>query len=504
MNINTNKNYSYTNKNYSYQGLKSVKKNYTNGKIVKNINKIWKQIDPSSLRFRLTAGIAILSTIALGSLAGVTSWKMQQILIESHKEDIEEINRRLPRDVENYSQMFPEEKALQKAVDNLTINHTLILVKNSDDEVIAKSKPLYKNYDSVKSELLSLKNPPSSPKVSQLNDRYFVWCGNPLINREKSLGTLFIFHDITRDQKMFMTLVQSTAVASILAIIAISGIIAFYIKNSLQPLRHLSQMTEVISVEDLGNAHLYLDNAPTEVKELAKTCNTMLSRLSESWEKERQFVSNISHELRTPLAIVHGYLQSVLRRKQNLTETQKEALETAASEAESTIRLLQDLLELARADSGNLHFKIESCVLNDVVHEVVGMASQCSERKIHIEAENSMIEVKADYNRLKQILLNLIDNAVKYSPENKPIILKLDRQEEEVMIQICDQGYGIALQHQSRIFERFYRVDEARNRAGGTGLGLSIVKTLVEKMGGSISVRSKLGEGSIFTVNLPV
>ena len=471
---------------------------------MKNFSKLCKQIDPSSLRFRLTAGIAILSTLALGSLAGLTSWKMQQILIESHKKNVEEINTRLPRDLEAFSQMTSPEKALQKAVDNLTINNTLIWVVNPDNQIIAKSTFVGEIPNTTKSKLLSLKNAPFSPQVHQLNDRYFVWCGAFLKVREKSLGKLFIVHDITRDQKMFITLVQSLAVASVLVIITISGIIAFYIKHSLQPLRQLSQMTEVISVEDLGKAHLYLDNAPSEVKELAKTCNIMLSRLSDSWEKERQFVSNISHELRTPLTIVHGYLQSVLRRKQNLTETQQEALETAASETENTIHLLQDLLELARADSGNLHLKIQSCVLNDIVAEVVGMARQHSDREINIQAEKSIIEVKTDYNRLKQILLNLIDNAVKYSPDTQPIDINFYQQEEEVIIQICDQGYGIPLQHQSRIFERFYRVDEARNRAGGTGLGLSIVKTLLEQMGGSISVRSKQGEGSIFTVSLPV
>ncbi len=470
-----------------------------------NLSKIWRKIDPSSLRFRLTVGIAVLSTVALGSLAGLTSWKMQQTLIESHKENVREINMRLPLDVENYSQMLPAEEALQKAVEKSTISNTLIWVLNSNDRVIAKSKSLDKIPNLNQEKLIALRNAPLSPKLYQLSNRYFVWCGTSLRNnRGELLGRLFVMHDITRDREMFTALVQHLSIASVLAIIAISGIIAFYIRNSLQPLRQLSNMTEVISVEDLGKAHLYLDNAPTEVKELAKTCNMMLSRLSESWEKERQFVSNISHELRTPLAIVHGYLQSVLRRKQNLTDTQKEALETAASEAENTIRILEDLLELARADSGHLHLKLQSCVLNDVVAEVVGMARQHSERLINIEGESSIIEVKTDYNRLKQILLNLIDNAVKYSPAHQPITLNIFREEGEAIVQVCDRGYGIPLQHQSRIFERFYRVDEARNRAGGTGLGLSIVKTLVEQMGGSISVRSKLGEGSVFTLSLPV
>lgn len=201
---------------------------------------------------------------------------------------------------------------------------------------------------------------------------------------------------------------------------------------------------------------------------------------------------------------MYGYLQSVLRRGTNLTEIQRDALETAASEADRTIRLLQDLLDLARADTGHLHLHMESFLLNDLVVEVVGMAQQYSNRVIMIETRSGFVEVKADRNRLKQVLLNLIDNAIKYSDPSQPVTLKLGQQGEQAIIQVCDQGIGIPLQHQTRIFERFYRVDEARVRSsGGYGLGLSIVKTIVNSMGGSVTVRSKLGEGSTFTVTLP-
>lgn len=162
----------------------------------------------------------------------------------------------------------------------------------------------------------------------------------------------------------------------------------------MQPLRQLSQMAAVISAEDLGQAQLYLDNAPSEVKELAQTLTMLLSRLFQSWEQEREFVSNVSHELRTPLTIVHGYLQSVLRRQDNLTLTQQEALETAASEAERTIRLLQDLLDLARADSGYLHFQMRNYVLNDLVEEVVVMARKYSDRLITIESKTIQLRRK--------------------------------------------------------------------------------------------------------------
>nr|WP_174783806.1 ATP-binding protein [Dolichospermum sp. UHCC 0259] len=428
---------------------------------------------------------------------------MQKILIDTHKYNIQQIVDRLPRDVQLYSEMMQPETGVQKAINNLANTNTLLWLKNANNKILVKSANLDLLSDSTVAELMSLTNMSIKPQVYQVNKNYFVLSGGALQVQGKLLGTLFIVQDITTEQTMFVAMVRSLSIASILAIIVITVAIALYIQRSLKPLRQLSQMTSVISIEDLGQAQLYLDNAPSEVKELAQTLTMLLSRLSQSWEQERQFVSNVSHELRTPLTIVHGYLQSVLRRQNNLTEVQIEALETASSEAEHTIRLLQDLLDLARADSGYLRFQIKSYVLNDLVEEVVAMAAKYSDHTITIESTTYPIEIKTDYNRLKQVLLNLIDNAVKYSAAGTPIILKLDQFHDKVVIQVCDHGYGIPLQHQARIFERFYRVDESRSPAtGGSGLGLSIVKTLVEGMKGNVTVQSKLDEGSIFTISL--
>jgi heavy metal sensor kinase len=471
---------------------------------VKQIKKSWINIDPSSLQLRLTIGIGTFSAFILSSLAAWTSWKMQQILINSHKQNIEQITERLPRDVQLYSEMMQPETGLQKAINNLTNTKTLLWLKSPDHQILVKSATLDLLSDATVAELMSLTKMSIKPQVYKVNQSYFVLSGGSLQVQGKLLGQLFVVQDITREQTMFMVIVRSLAITTVLAIIMLTVAIAFYIKRSLQPLRQLNQMTAVISVEDLGQAQLYLNNAPSEVKELAQTLNMLLSRLSQSWEQEREFVSNVSHELRTPLTIVLGYLQSVLRRQNNLTPTQQEALETAASEAEHIIRLLQDLLDLARADSGYLHFQIKSYVLNNLVEEVVLMAQKYSDRTIQIESTTYPIEVKVDYSRFKQVLLNLIDNAIKYSEAATPILFKLNQLSDQVIIQICDQGYGIPLQHQSRIFERFYRVDESRSPAtGGSGLGLSIVKTLIEGMGGSVSVQSKLEEGSVFTISLP-
>lgn len=460
-------------------------------------------LDFFSLRLRLTIGIGTFSALTLGSLAAWTSWKMQQILINSHKRNIEQIAERLPHDVQLYSQMMQPETGLQKAINSLVNTNTLLWVKSPDDKILVKSATLDLLPNSTVTELMSLTQMQIKPQVYQINQSYFVLSSTSLQVQDKLLGKLFVVQDITREQTTFVAMVQSLSIISFLAIIILVITIVLYIRRSLQPLLRLNQMTSVISIEDLGQAQLYLDNAPSEVKELAQTLTMLLSRLSQSWQQEREFVSNVSHELRTPLTIVHGYLQSVLRRQNNLTEVQLEALETAASQTEHTIRLLQDLLDLARADNGSLRFQMKYCVLNDLVEEVVMMAQKYCDRLITIESASYPIQAKADYNRLKQVLLNLIDNAVNYSEANMPVVLKLNQSPDQAIIQVCDQGYGIPLQHQTRIFERFYRVDESRSHAtGGSGLGLSIVKTLVEGMGGNVSVQSKLGEGSVFTITL--
>jgi heavy metal sensor kinase len=469
-------------------------------RLLKKTGKILQQIDPHSLRMRLTLGIATVSALGLGGVAFWTSWKMQHILITTHKQSIKDMAVRFGRDVEVYSDMVPVATGMQRAINNLTTGNTLLWVRRPDGTIISQSAAIKTN---IANKILT-SHQPGIPRVYKVNRRYWVTCGAPVQVKGAMLGKVYVAKDITSDQTMFLSLVWTLGIASVLSLVAITVAIAIYVQRSLQPVRRMSQLTQTISADDLGQARIHLEHAPSEVRELAHTFDKMLVRLFDAWEQQRQFVSNVSHELRTPLTIVSGYLQSTLRRGENLTPPQREALSIAASEADRTIQLLQDLLDLARADSGRMHFNMEPLILNDLVSEVVGMAEQYCNRVIKVEATNPLIEVKADRDRLKQVLLNLIDNAVKYSEPDAPVTVKIEQSSEQATIQVCDQGKGIPLPQQARIFERFYRVDEARARStGGCGLGLSIVKTLVEGMGGSVSVRSKLGEGSVFTVMLP-
>jgi heavy metal sensor kinase len=456
-----------------------------------------RHLDPASLQFRLTLEVSLLSILGLSSVAAWTSWKMQQLLITTHTQRVEYIANRFPRDVELYSDMLPVNQGLQKTIDNVSVPGLAIWFKSTDGTMtLAKSSE-------VTAELMSSGEMPLKPQVYQVGDRYLILYRGDVTTKNKPLGKVYMAQDITAEQHQLIAAIQGLTAVCILATLATILAIAMRIRRSLQPLQEMSRMAGAISAADLSNAQLQLNNAPTEVKELAQTFNMMLSRLGDAWEQQRQFIGNISHELRTPLTVVSGYLQSLLRRGNNLNDYQREALETAGAEADRTIQLLQDLLDLARADSGYTRYHLEPLLLNELVQEVAVTTEQLGERSIRVEATEN-IEAVVDRDRLKQVLINLLDNAIKYSEAAQPIELTIERVDKQAVIRVRDRGIGIPLQDRGRIFERFYRVDEDRARTtGGYGLGLAIAKTLVEGMGGKITVRSTVGEGSEFTLVFP-
>jgi heavy metal sensor kinase len=456
-----------------------------------------RHLDPASLQFRLTLEVSLLSILGLSSVAAWTSWKMQEILITTHTRQVEYIASRFPRDVELYSDMLPVIEGLQKTIDNVSVPGLAIWFKSTDGTMtLAKSSE-------VTAELMTSGEMPLKPQVYQVGDRYMILYRGDVKTKNKPLGKVYMAQDITAEQHQLIAAIQGLTAVCILATLATILAIAIRIRRSLQPLQEMSRMAGAISAADLNNAQLQLNNAPTEVKELAQTFNMMLSRLGDAWEQQRQFIGNISHELRTPLTVVSGYLQSLLRRSNNLNDYQREALETAGAEADRTIKLLQDLLDLARADSGYTRYHLEPLLLNELVSEVVDMTAELGGRSIQIDVKEN-IEAMVDRDRLKQVLINLLDNAIKYSEAAQPIDLIIERIDKQAVIRVRDRGIGIPLQDLGRIFERFYRVDEDRARTtGGYGLGLAISKTLVEGMGGKIMVRSTVGEGSEFSIVLP-
>lgn len=229
--------------------------------------------------------------------------------------------------------------------------------------------------------------------------------------------------------------------------------------------------------------------------------NELKISLTEVYKHQRQLISNFSHELRTPLTLIYGYMQSIHRRNDNLTDLQKEALNIAILEMEKTIDFMKESINLARLDRDSICFSYTSVCLNNIVLDAITDIRQVSDREIKVETEEIKIAVLADAERLKQVLLRLIDNALRYS--DLGITIKIEKFENYVIISVCDRGCGISTSEQLHIFTPFFRVDRSRNRdRGGVGLGLAIAKVLVEGMGGTLSVHSQVGEGSIFRVML--
>lgn len=283
--------------------------------------------------------------------------------------------------------------------------------------------------------------------------------------------------------------------------------VSWLVKRIVRPLRQLTEMTENITAETLMSSSINIKNAPFEVAQLALTYEDLLERLSQSWTQQRQFVSAVSHELRTPLTIVQGYLHRTLRRSTNLTEAQIKGLTTAEQESVRVKTLLDDLLDLARGDAGRLSFTNKPLLLSEELKQVVELASSNLKRelKLHLpidRGEHDKLSL-ADPGRLKQVLLDLIENADKYSPPQLPIVIRLSQQGDMMQITVQDQGIGIPTAELDKIFKRFYRASNSPSD-GGSGLGLSVVKLLVEGMGGTISVNSQLSQGSCFTVSFPI
>ncbi|MBL6802256.1 MAG: HAMP domain-containing histidine kinase [Synechococcus sp. BS307-5m-G38] len=327
-----------------------------------------------------------------------------------------------------------------------------------------------------------------------------------LVERFPSGAGLWINHEFGSNQQalshylgLMIVIWGSCLTITLLAMSAL-------VRRIVQPLQELNAATDAITAETLASARLSVSQGPIEVIQLAGTYNALLERLSQSWGLQRQFVSAVSHELRTPLTIVQGYLHRTIRRSDNLSDAQIKGLQTAEEESIRMRRLLDDLLDLSRSDSGRLSIDNEPVRLMDQLEQVVDLARSALNRPLELtlpdQDELRDVVVQADPSRLRQVLLDLIENADKYSAPGLPIRLALRSADAMACIDVIDQGIGIPPDELDQVFERFQRGSNAPEKTG-SGLGLSVVQLLVEGMGGSIEVSSRLGEGSCFTVRLP-
>jgi len=317
-----------------------------------------------------------------------------------------------------------------------------------------------------------------------------------------------------------LLLILIIAVPLALLVASLGG--QFLANKALKPVDHITQTARMITSQNL-NQRINPPKVKDEISRLVETLNEMISRLDRSFRQVKQFSTDASHELKTPLTILKGEVEVALR-KERVPHEYEQVLKSNLEEINRMSQIVEDLLLLSRADSGEIRLNKEDMNLNEILNEVVAHVNVLAQSKnLRIETSNhhEEIHIFGDPLRIRALFLNLIENGIKYTEEGGSIHILLTKdtlvqdgkqsgraqgeQGEFVKIIVSDTGIGIAEEDQERIFDRFFRVDKARSREqGGSGLGLSICKWIVEAHRGEIKVESELGKGSSFIVKLPI
>jgi len=275
----------------------------------------------------------------------------------------------------------------------------------------------------------------------------------------------------------------------------------------LEPVVRITRAARRINAGNLSQ-RIHVEDTKDELAQLAETFNSMLARLEDSFNRTKQFTADASHELRTPLAILKGETEVALHWGKDPEELRR-TLVSNLEEIDRMGRIIEDLLLLAKSEAGEMRLDIREFSLGDLLQDLYLQGKTLGEPKnidmaLQLQVTED-IRIKGDQFQLHRLLLNLVNNAIKYTPENGHVEIRLAVEGDEAVLAVADNGIGIAAEHLPHLFERFYRVDEARNRAeGGTGLGLAIVKSIAEAHEGRVEIESTPGQGSVFSVHLPL
>ncbi|MBL7999432.1 MAG: HAMP domain-containing protein, partial [Candidatus Kapabacteria bacterium] len=276
-------------------------------------------------------------------------------------------------------------------------------------------------------------------------------------------------------------------------------------RYSLRPVDVLTHTAHEITAHNLG-MRLPAPPVNDEIGRLTDTLNEMIARLESSFAQIRQFTSDASHELRTPLAILMGELELILRRPRTPDDYQQ-AISSALEEVVRLSKVVESLLDISRAETGQVHLQLDLMNISKLTEDVCeDLEIIAAEKQIAMKYEiQPFATIVGDQARLHQVLLNVIDNAIKYTREGGSVGVKLWVENTQTLISVSDTGIGIPADDIPHIFDRFYRVDKSRTRydVPGTGLGLSIVKWIVEAHKGTITAASTENKGTVITITLP-
>lgn len=375
---------------------------------------------------------------------------------------------------------------------------TLVQVMNRQGEIVSRSPEL-------KQQALPLIKVGDTRimtfDVPHLGTLHAVLHNQAIRRNGQPVATIQIARPLKEEDALLQDLLWIKLFTFLISLIAAAALGHILAKRALAPVVRIIKQVKSMSPQDLSQRVQTGNLTRDEIGELAETFNQLLARIDSAFQAQQAFVSDASHELRSPLTTIRGYAQQLIKRGDKHPELLKVGLQVIARESERLNRLVDDLLSLARSEeAAETRVPVDLVAIAREVAETMGPLHP----NLRLEGLLNQLWVEGDPDALKRVLLNLIDNALRAAGSGGDVVVSWGQVSSHAEIQVRDNGHGIAPEHLPRLFDRFYRVDEARDRDhGGTGLGLSIVHQIVQRHHGEIVVVSEPGQGACFLVRLP-
>lgn len=355
--------------------------------------------------------------------------------------------------------------------------------------------------DATPQELRRLKGPAIKTVVGREGTRMRV-VTQPVLYRSAPIAYIQASRSLAPVERITGQLRSALVVGGVLAGL-LAGLLAYILAyQALRPFSEIVEDTREIGADTLDR-RLPSTYGVDEVSRLARSFNSLLDRLQNAFDLQKRFVADASHELRTPLTTIRGNID-VLLLDPRLSPEVRASLQNVSTESARLTRLISNLLLMARADVGSSPSSFRPVDLHALVLETVHQSLASTEDVSLSLGREDQVSVAGDADQLKQVLLNLVDNALKYTPSGGQVTVSVYSEGPWAKIEVSDNGIGISQPDLERIFDRFYRAERNLRGVSGSGLGLSIVHWVVRSHGGRITVESALGEGSTFTVWLPL
>ncbi len=458
-----------------------------------------------SIRIRLTIAYSALLVVILlifgGIVASVLHWVLLDSIDRTLDRTVDEVIENIegPRVDLTFPEMRPALNFVLPDLDIFRASNVFVQVWNTNNQLSSSSTNLGNYREPLDAAALT---------ATQATRRDVVINGTPLrvltrpvIIAGRILGRIQAAVTLTTVEEAQSRVVLVMLAAGIVALITSLFLGEALLARALRPIEVIAETASQIATGDDLSRRIPYDGPPDELGQLTQTFNDTLERLEQLFQAQRRFVADVSHELRTPLTVIQAGVDLI--RRYGLDEDSLAAID---SESKRMVRLVGDLLLLARADAGELPLLKQELELDTLLLEVFERARVLSKDGPTVKLGRfEPVRIEGDPDRLKQLLLNLISNALKYTPPEGQITLALWPEGSEAVITVSDTGGGIPEEDLPHIFDRFYRVDEARDRKqGGAGLGLAIARWIAEAHGGQISAESQRGVGTTFIIRLPL